>query len=173
MNPVLSTYSVHTYFSSTYSERTWGKKYVQVCTLHKKYELKRSGTSRYNTIAWYEVVRTGLYRVRTTVHDSRCQRLAGLGNEIRVYLPAADPGDRLTRPGTVGRGPPTVGPYCNPVLQVAAACDSSSSAKWAVHIYYQYAKYEPCTILHIDFGVCISSCILLHIYAKQYAQYAK
>jgi hypothetical protein len=72
MNPVLSTYSVHTYLSSTYSVRTWGEKYVPVCTLHKKYVLKRSGTRRYNTIAWYEVVRTGLYRVRTTVHDSRC-----------------------------------------------------------------------------------------------------
>ncbi len=51
---------------------------------------------------------------------------------------------------------------------------SSTSAKWAVHhdIYYQYAKYdsEPCqcTILHIDFGVCIFKlfCILMHIYAK-------
>jgi hypothetical protein len=70
MNPVLCTYSVHTYLSSTYSVRPGGKQYVPVCTLHKKYVLKRSGTRRYNTIAWYEVVRTGSYQVRTTVQTS-------------------------------------------------------------------------------------------------------
>ena len=88
MNPVLSTYSVHTYLSSTYLVRTWGKKYVPVCTLHKKYVLKRSGTSRYNTIAWYEVVRTGLYRVRTTVHDSRCRGVLPRGVLPRGLLPS-------------------------------------------------------------------------------------
>ncbi len=41
-----------------------------------------------------------------------------------------------------------------------------SSAKWAVNIYYQYAKSEQCTILHIDFGVCILFCILKDIYAE-------
>ncbi len=35
------------------------------------------------------------------------------------------------------------------------ATPTLTSAKWAVHIYYQYAKSEQCTILHIDFGVCI------------------
>jgi hypothetical protein len=43
---------------------------------------------------------------------------------------------------------------------------SWSSSKWAVHIYYQYAKSEQCTILHIDFGVCILFCILKDIYAE-------
>ncbi len=43
-----------------------------------------------------------------------------------------------------------------------------SLCQWGVHIYYWYAKYGPCTILHIDFGVqvCILFCILLHIYVK-------
>ncbi len=41
-----------------------------------------------------------------------------------------------------------------------------------VYIYYQYAKYEACTILHIDFGVCILFCILMHICAKQYAKHS-
>jgi hypothetical protein len=54
---------------------------------------------------------------------------------------------------------------------VVAACNLkpeplTPSAKWAVHIYYQYAKSEQCTILHIDFGLCILFCILLHIYAE-------
>ncbi len=40
------------------------------------------------------------------------------------------------------------------------------SAKWAVHMYYKYAKSEPCTILHIDFGVCILFCMLKDIYAE-------
>jgi hypothetical protein len=50
---------------------------------------------------------------------------------------------------------------------------SNASAKWAVHIYYQYAKSEHCTILHIVFGVCILFCILKDIYAELYVQYAK
>ncbi len=62
MNPVLCTYSVHTYLSSTYSVRTGGKNYVLVCPLHKKYVLERSGTRLYNTIAWYEVVCIGSYK---------------------------------------------------------------------------------------------------------------
>jgi hypothetical protein len=37
---------------------------------------------------------------------------------------------------------------------------------WGVNIYYQYAKYKACTILHIDFGICILFCMLMHIYAK-------
>jgi hypothetical protein len=40
------------------------------------------------------------------------------------------------------------------------------SAKWAVHIYYQYAKSEHCTILHIVFGVCILFCIFKDISAE-------
>ncbi len=50
----------------------------------------------------------------------------------------------------------------------------------SAYIYYQYAKYEPCTILHIDLGVFhidafLSKiiCTLMHIYAKKYPQYAK
>jgi hypothetical protein len=30
-----------------------------------------------------------------------------------------------------------------------------------VHIFYQYAKYAPCSIFHIDFGVYIFFCILI------------
>ena len=41
-----------------------------------------------------------------------------------------------------------------------------ASAKWAVHIYYQYAKSEHGTIMHIVFGVCILFCILKDIYAE-------
>ncbi len=55
---------------------------------------------------------------------------------------------------------------CFQVMAVRA----SAKCQWAVHIiYYQYANlnYEPCTILHIDFGVCILFCILMpHIYAR-------
>ncbi len=38
-----------------------------------------------------------------------------------------------------------------------AAGPGNPSAKWAVHIYYQYPEYEPCTILNIGFGTCIFS----------------
>jgi hypothetical protein len=37
-----------------------------------RFQMKRSSTRRYDTIFEYKWVRTGLYRVRTTVHDSRC-----------------------------------------------------------------------------------------------------
>jgi hypothetical protein len=63
------------------------------------------------------------------------------------------------------------------------------AAKWAVHIYYQYAEYEPCTILHIGFGTCIFSDIYMQnnmqnnsarfifcifcILVLQYAEYAE
>ncbi len=59
------------------------------------------------------------------------------------------------------------------LMNVGPCTHPAPTEKWEVHKYYQYAKYEPCNILHIDFGVCILFCILLHIYAKQYAQYAK
>jgi hypothetical protein len=62
-----------------------------------------------------------------------------------------------------------------------------TSAKWAVHIYYQYAEYEPSTILHIGFGTCIFSDIYMQNNMQnnsgrfifcifcilQYAEYAK
>ncbi len=62
-----------------------------------------------------------------------------------------------------------------------------SSAKWAVHIYYRYAEYEHCTILHIGFGTCIFSDIHMQNSMQnnsarlifcifcilQYAEYAK
>ena len=73
MISVFSTYQVHTNLRSTYLVRILGKKY-SVRTWGKKYILKQSSTRRYNTIPEYKVVRTGLYRVRTTSHDSRwCQ----------------------------------------------------------------------------------------------------
>jgi hypothetical protein len=39
----------------------------------------------------------------------------------------------------------------------------TTSAKWGVHIYYQYAEYGQCTILHIDNRACILLCILVCI----------
>ncbi len=42
-----------------------------------------------------------------------------------------------------------------------AQSSEQTSAKWAVHIYYQHAEYEPCTILHIGFGTCIFSDIYI------------
>ncbi len=64
---VLGTYFFPKYVLSTY----FGKKYVRVRTWGKKYILKRSSTSQYDTIPEYKSVCTGLYWVRTTVHDSR------------------------------------------------------------------------------------------------------
>jgi hypothetical protein len=78
MLSVLGTYQVHTDLRSTYlvrnfihSVRTWDKSTYQVRTWDKKYVLKRSSTRWYDTIPEYKVVRTGLYWVRTTSHDSR------------------------------------------------------------------------------------------------------
>ena len=90
---VLSTYcfrKVRTWYvqgeNSTYLVRTWGKKYVPV----------QSSTRWYSTIDEYNSVRTGTYRVRTTVHDSRCpethiwrgRRLPSSLNSSRGRLPS-------------------------------------------------------------------------------------
>ena len=56
--------------------------------------------------------------------------------------------------------------YAHKYAEICKKYAAISSAKWAVHIYYQYAKSEQCTILHIDFGLCILFCILQHIYAE-------
>jgi hypothetical protein len=60
MQYVLSTYSVHTFSPSLSHVRT-ASEYVLSRTWGKKYILKRSSTSQYNTIPEYKSVRTGLY----------------------------------------------------------------------------------------------------------------
>ncbi len=58
--------------------------------------LKRSSTRRYDTIPEYKSVRTGLYRVRTTVHDSMMQPEAARGRGGPA-LTRAHPGRDTTR----------------------------------------------------------------------------
>ena len=60
--------------------------------------------------------------------------------------------------------PPTL--VLSPTMQIELGNSNETSAKLAVHIYYQYAKSEHGTIIHIVFGVCILFCILKDIYAE-------
>ncbi len=57
-------------------------------------------------------------------------------------------------------------PYTMLILHIGNIYALPTSAKWAVHIYYQRAKSEQCTIPHINFGVCLLFCILKDIYAE-------
>jgi hypothetical protein len=57
-------------------------------------------------------------------------------------------------------------PYYMQTMMLMGSHSDDASAKWAVHIYYQYAKSEHGTIMHIVFGVCILFCILKDIYAE-------
>ncbi len=98
-------------------------------------------------------------------------------------------GSAACRSGVRDPGPPSQAgqPACQAGARVTALPAQSArrrrpaSAKWGVHIYYQYAEYGQCTIQHIDNRACILLCILvcilcilvciyMYLYAKQYAK---
>jgi hypothetical protein len=60
-----------------------------------------------------------------------------------------------------GRGEAAVGMEVREADAATTGGAAGTPAKWGVHIYDQYAKCAPCTILHLDFGVYIFFCILI------------